>query len=95
MTTQHPSSDSHTRLSNFRPEDVKKLVQLEGKAKEGDMEFILKDPSPTDPHLKAIINDPNFEVRSIGNQTKSGEMYYDLRATGKQLRIRVICQKLK
>ena len=95
MTTQYTSSDAHTRLENFKPQDIKSLVQQSGKAKEGNKEFILKDPSPTDPNLLANINDPFLEIKSIGNQTKSGEMYFDLKATGKQVRIKVVCHMLK
>ena len=93
MTTQ--SSETHIRLDNFKPQDIKSLVQQHGKVREGDKEFILKEPSSEDPTLQAVINDPNFEIKSIGNQTKSGEMYYDLRADGKMIRIKVTCHKIK
>lgn len=89
------SSDMHTRLENFKPEDIKNLVQQKGKATEGDKVFALIEPSLTDPNLQAIIHDPNFEIRSIGDQHKSGEMYYDLKGTDRQLRVKVTCHKLK
>ncbi len=89
------SSETHIRLENFKPQDIKSLVQQEGKAREGNKEFTLKEPSSTDPTLQAVINDPNFEIKSIGNQIKSGEMYYDLRANGKMVRIKVTCHKIK
>ncbi len=89
------SSDDHARLENFRPKDIKNLVQLQGKATEGDLEFILKDPSPTDSHLLAMIDDPHLEVKPIGNQTKGGEMYFDLIGTERQMRIKIIFHKLK
>jgi hypothetical protein len=95
MTTTAMLSDIHMRLENFKPQDIKTLVQQKGKATEGDKEFILKDIPSEDPNLQMIINDPNFEIRSIGNQTKSGEMYYDLKGDGRQVRVRVICHKLK
>lgn len=95
MTIQHSSLDIRARLEQFKPEDVKKLVQLRGKIREDDLEFILKEPSLKDPHLLAVINEPEFEVRSIGKQIKSGEMYYDLRNNGDQVRIKVICRKFK
>lgn len=95
MTTQHTPSEIHKRLENFKPEDIKNLVQQQGKATEGDKEFILKDPAPTDLKLQAILDDPNLEIKSIGNQTKSGEMYFDLRANGSKVRIKVACHKLK
>ena len=95
MTTPPILSDTHTRLENFRPKDIKNLVQQKGKATEGDKEFILNEPSLTDPNLQAIIHDPYLEIKSIGDQHKSGEMYYDLKGTDRQLRIKVTCRKLK
>ena len=89
------SSDTHTRLENFKPEDIKNLVQQKGKATEGNKEFTLKEPALTDPNLQAIIHDPHLEIRSIGDQHKSEEMYYDLKGTDRQLRIKVSCRKLK
>jgi hypothetical protein len=93
MTTQQ--SEIHTRLENFKPADIKSLVQQQGKATEGDKEFTLRDPSPADPTLQALINDPDLEIKSIGSQTKGGEMYYDLRANGKQVRVKVTCTLIK
>lgn len=87
--------DAHARLVNLRPEEVKHLVQFHGKVREGDVEFILKEPSVTDPKLQAIINDPHLEVRSIGGQDKRGEMYYDLKTGTKMLRIKVLCHKVE
>jgi len=95
MTTQYPSSDIQTRLQEFKPKDVKNLVQQQGKIKEGDNVFILEEPAPTDQTLHAILDDPNVEIKSIGNQTKIGEMYFDLKADGRQVRIKVICQNGK
>ena len=95
MTIQHILSDVHTRLESFKPEDIKSLVQQQGKAIEGDKEFTLKEPSAADPTLQAAMNDPHLEIKSIGNQTKAGEMYYDLRANGKMVRIKVTCHKIK
>jgi hypothetical protein len=93
MTTQ--PSESHKHLQNLKPEDIKSLVQQQGKATKGDKEIILRDPPVTDPNLQSIIYDPYLEVKSIGNQTKDGEMYFDLKADSKQLRIKVTCQKIK
>lgn len=95
MTTQHTPSEIHTCLENLKPQDIKNLVQQQGKVTEGDKEFILRDPAPTDLKLQAILNDPNVEIKSIGDQTQSGVMYYDLKANGSQVRIKVACQKLK
>jgi len=95
MTNQHTPSEFHTRLENLKPQDIKNLVQQKGRTTEGDKEFILKDPSPTDLKLKAILDDPDLEIKSIGGQTQSGEMYLYLKANGKQVRIKVACQKLK
>jgi hypothetical protein len=91
MTTKHTSSETHERLSNFKPQDIKTLVQQNGTAKEGNKEFILKDLSPTDPTLQAIINDPFLEIKPIGSQTKSEEMYFDLKGAGRQVRIKIVC----
>jgi hypothetical protein len=91
MTTQHTSSETYERLANFKPQDIKTLVQQNGTATEGNKEFILKEPSPTDPTLQSIVNDPYLEIRSIGNQTKSGEMYFDLKGAGRQVRVKVVC----
>ena len=92
MTTQYKSSETHERLANFKPQDIKTLVQQNGTATEGDKEFILKEPLPTDPTLQSIVNDPYLEIRSIGNQTKSGEMYFDLKGAGRQVRVKVVCR---
>ncbi len=91
MTTKQTSPEAHVRLANFKPKDIKSLVQQRGTATEGNKEFTLKDPSPTDPTLQAIINDPTLEIKSIGDQNKSGEMYFDLKANGRQVRVKVIC----
>jgi hypothetical protein len=95
MPTEHFSSEGDTRLKNFRSQDIKKLIQLKGKAIEGNLEFTLKEPSPSDAHLLAMINDPYLEIKPIGKQTKSGEMYFDLIGLEKQLRIKIIYHKLK
>lgn len=95
MTTQQTSTETHTRLENFVQKDIKNLIQQQGKLIEGDKEFALKDPSITDPTLLILANDPNLEIRSIGDQNKSGEMYFDLSANGKQVRIKVTCHTIK
>lgn len=91
MTNKHTSSETHERLESFKPQDIKTLVQQSGTAREGNKEFILKEPSPADPTLQAIVNDPYLEIRSIGSQTKSGEMYFDLKGAGRQVRVKVLC----
>ena len=88
-------SDAHIRLENFTPTDIKNLIQFEGKAREGNIEFVLKDTSPTSPHLQAIINDPDIEIKHIKNENKNGESYFDLRAGKKLLRIKIISHKIK
>jgi len=94
MTTQQTSTEIQTRLANFTPKDIKALVQQKGKTTEGNYEFILKEPSATDQVLQTVINTPAFEVRSIGAQGNSGEVYYDLKADGKQVRIKISSRKL-
>ena len=94
--TAHPAHpDVKIRLENLKPEDIKTLVQNEGKTVEGDKEIILKEPLLTDPTLQAIINGPEFEMRSIGDQIKNEEMYFDLHSGERQLRIKVLCHKAK
>lgn len=95
MSIQQTSSDGDTRLKNFRSQDIKKLVQLKGKAIEGNLEFILKEPSPSDAHLLVMLNDPYLEIKPIKEQSKSGEMYFDLIGLEKQLRVKIIFQKVK
>lgn len=94
MATQDIILDINTRLKEFKPIDIKTLYQMNGKSIEGDKEFILKDPDINDLKLKAIMADSHLEIKPIGQQVKSGEMYYDLRADGKLVRIKVICRKL-
>ena len=94
MTTQQTSAEAHTRLANFISADIKKLVKSNGRIKEGNFEFTLKTPSVTDAHLKAIINEPTLEIRSIGNQTTIGEMYFDLKAYEKHVRVKVLCNSV-
>jgi len=91
--SSHP--DVKIRLENLKPKDIKALVQNEGKTIEGDKEIILQDPPLNDPTLQAIINDPEVEMKSIGNQVKDEEMYFDLRSKGRQLRIKVVCHNTK
>ena len=93
MTQSHNPSEIQERLQTFKPEDIKILVLRDGKVTDGQFEFTLKDLPPQDPTLQAIIDDPHFEVRPIGEQTKSNEMYYDLKTIDRQVRVRVICQK--
>lgn len=93
MTTQ-TSTEAQTRLANFTSKDIKALVQHQGKTTEGNYEFTLKEPSATDQTLQTVINTPTFEVRSIGAQGTSGEAYYDLKANGKQVRIKISSRKL-
>lgn len=88
-------SDAHTRLENFTPRDIKDLIQFQGKAREGNIEFVLKDPSPTSPHLQTIINDPELQIKSIRNESRNGEMYFDLKTDTKLLRIKIISHKVK
>ncbi|MDZ4323024.1 MAG: hypothetical protein U1A05_02915, partial [Alphaproteobacteria bacterium] len=66
MTTQHTPSEFHVRLENLTTQDIKDLVQQKGRATELDKEIILKDPSSTDIKLKAILDDPDLEIKSIG-----------------------------
>ena len=94
MTTQQTSTDIQTRLANFTSKDIKALVQQRGKTTEGNVEFTLKEPSATDQTLQAVINTPTFEVRSIGSQGNNGEAYYDLKANGKQVRIKIGSRKV-
>lgn len=94
MTTQQISLGAHSRLENFRPEDIKKLVQLNGRAKEGNFEFVLQTPPVTDAHLIAVVNDPDLEINPIGSQIKKGEMYFDLKANGRHVRVKIICHDL-
>lgn len=95
MSILNNLSDAHARLENFTPTDIKNLIQFEGRAREGNIEFVLKDPSPTSPHLQTIINDPELHIKSIRNETKNGEMYFDLKTDTKLLRIKVISHKIK
>lgn len=94
MTTEQTSTEVQTRLANFRLKDIKALVQQQGKTTEGNYEFTLKEPSTTDQVLQAVINAPDFEVRSIEAQGNSGEVYYDLKANEKQVRIKISSRKL-
>ncbi len=95
MATQHIIMDAQTRLHNIEPKDIKALIQHHGKIKESKKEIILKDPLPTNPHLNAIINDPNFEVRSLKSPAKGTEMYYDVSAQGRSVRVKISCHATK
>jgi hypothetical protein len=95
MTTHQNTSEMHTRLANIIQKDIKNLIQQEGKVTEGDIEIILKDPATTDPSLQILANDPNLDIRPIGDQNKSGEMYFDLSSNGKQVRIKIISRTIK
>jgi len=88
------NSEINLRLEHFKAKDVKSLVQQAGKAREGNFEFTLKEPSSQDPTLQAIINDPFFELRPIGEEPRNGVIYYDLKTIDRQIRIKVSCQPL-
>jgi len=88
------SSKIDLRLEHFREKDIKSLVLQSGKTREGNFEFTLKEPSVQDPTLNAIINDPFFELRSIGEKPNNGVIYYDLKTIDRHLRIKVSCQIL-
>ena len=88
-------SEIDRRLEHFKEKDIKSLVQQAGKAREGQLEFTLKEPSAQDPTLQAIINDPYFEILSIGEKPNNGIIYYDLKTIDRQIRIKVSCQTLK
>lgn len=95
MTTQQTSTELHTRLVNLTSKDIKALVQQKGTTTEGNVEFTLKEPAATDQALQAVINAPAFEVKSIGgSESTSGEVYYDLKANGKQVRIKIGSRKV-
>lgn len=88
------SSEIDRRLEHFKEKDIKSLVQRAGKTREGQLEFTLKEPSPQDPTLQAILNDPFFEIRPIGEKPINGAIYYDLKTIDRQIRIKVSCQTL-
>lgn len=88
------SSEINLRLEHFKEKNIKSLVQQSGRAREGDFEFTLKEPSSQDPTLQAIINDPFFELRPIGEEPRNGVIYYDLKTIDRQIRIKVSCQPL-
>jgi hypothetical protein len=94
MTDHSSHADIKLRLENLKPKDVKALVQGQGKMIEGNKEIILKEPLSTDSALQALINGPDFEMKSIGNQIKNEEMYFDLRSKDRQVRIKVVCHKM-
>ncbi len=95
MTDYSSHPDVKVRMENLTPKDLKALVGNQGKLAEWGMEIILKEPLFTDPILQAIVRDPEFEVRLIGEQLKNQEMYLDVRSKGHHLRIKVACHKTK
>ncbi len=88
-------ADTYIRLENLNIKDVKKLVLEHGKMKDKNLEIVLEEPAIEDPKLREILNNPYVEVRSIGDQTQTEEMYYDLRAVGKLVRIKVSCKHIE
>lgn len=95
MSDSSGLSEIHQRLEHIKEKDIKSLIQQGGKSMEGNLEFTLKEPSPQDPTLQSIINDPFFEIHSIGEKPSSGIMYYDLKTIDRQIRIKVSCHRLK
>lgn len=92
MTTQTIPADVQARLQNIQIRDIQKLITQHGKIEEGNKEITLKDPSVTDSRIQAILNDPTCELKPIKPQATNNEMFYDLRANGRNIRIRVACQ---
>ena len=95
MTTQTVPADIQARLQNIHIRDIQKLVAQRGKIEEGNKEITLKEPSTTDSRIQAILNDPACELKPIKPQASDNEMYYDLRANGRNIRLRVACQARK
>ena len=84
-STYNPTGTQQTLQSS----EIKSLIQKHGRVTFGDTEFVLKHPTPTDPTLQEIVNDPAFTATPAGRPSENGDCEYDLRASGKSLKIKV------
>ncbi len=87
--------DGQEHKKTIQTSDIKTLIQQQGKANIDGKEFVLKNPSATDPKLQEIIKDPALSVKAVGDSSANGECEYDLSANGKSVKIKLECKSCK
>jgi hypothetical protein len=89
MSYQNEPKKDCSHLKSLQAQEVRNMVRNQGKSKVGGKECTLKSPSCNDPHLQAIINDPAFTVKPIGQPTDDGKCTYELNGGGKTLKVTI------
>lgn len=87
MTDRFNPTENQTQKQTIQPNDIKALIQKQGKAKIGNQEFTLQQPAATDRELQNIINDPSLSVRAINHS--NGQAEYELSAKGRSVKIKI------
>lgn len=91
-TTNTPRDQQNQNTRNFQPNDIKGLIQRQGRAIIDDKEIVLKSPAVSDPKLQEIIKDPTLAVNPVTTNPENGEREYELTANGKSVNIKIDCR---
>lgn len=89
----YTSTGEEAHAKTISANDIKNLIQKQGKATIENREVILKSPAFADPKLQEIIKDAALTVKPVGNADANGECEYELNANGKSVKIKVECKK--
>lgn len=85
--TDRINQSENQRQERIQPNDIKAIIQKQGKTKIGNEEFTLQQPSATDRELQEIINDPSVTIKKINESKDKRE--YELNAKGKTIKIKI------
>jgi len=98
---QHKELDPHTLKAlqtpskDIQASHIKALLQNKGKITLDGKELILKDPSPTDPRLLEMVDEPTLSVEPVSTPPEKGDCEYDLKSIGRKVRIKIAFHKIK
>lgn len=87
-TLNSNGKNTGNNVVNFKPSDIKSLVQGQGRATIGERECVLKYPAVTDQKLQQIVNNPSFSAKPVGATPNHGEWEYELSAQGQTVNIK-------
>lgn len=71
--------------TNLQAQDFRNLVKNQGKARFGNAECSINNPSYSDQNLQTIVNDASFSVRQTGNSNGGNTQTYELKGNGKTI----------
>lgn len=84
------NSSGSQNQPTLQANDIKKLVQNQGKANCAGRDCVLKNPTHNDAQLQSIIKDPSFTAKPIGTPNEKGEWSYQLTSGDKSLKVTII-----